>query len=277
MYAYNRLTDNDTHLGPIDIGERSATWRPFGVDISSGDSEYPGCALHLRAMGWTVRIRLPQIIKPYRAWVPTGHYGWAKSATDGYWDVHRREYGFSLSDGFLQVFLGAQTHDSTTTQSWCAHLPWTQWRHVRRSFFDEKGKHFWTEWSRPRGFKYRDSWSVRMAVEQACPAVMFDIDDYDGQRIRVTTRISEMEWRFGEGWFRWLSVFRRPMVRRSLSIEFASECGPEKGSWKGGLMGTGIDMLPGELHEGAFRRYCEQEHRAKYSRYRIAFVGVVNP
>jgi len=32
-------------------------------------------------------------------------------------------------------------------------------------------------------------------------------------------------------------------------------------------------MEPGELHEAAFRRYCDQEHRSKYSRYRITFVG----
>lgn len=275
MYAYNRLTDKDTHLGPIDIGERSATWRPLGIDICSGDSEYPGCALHLRAMGWTVRIRLPQIIKPYRAWVPTGHYEWAKSAADGYWDVHRREYGFRVSDGFLQVFLGAQTNDSTTTQSWSKFLPWTQWRHLRRSLFDDKGEHFSTEWDRPRGFKYRDAWGARTAIEAACPTVAFEIEDYDSTRIRVTTRIEEREWLFGEGWFRWLSLFRRPMVRRSLDIEFASECGPEKGSWKGGLMGTSIEMLPGELHETAFRRYCEQEQRAKHGRYRITFVGKV--
>lgn len=32
-------------------------------------------------------------------------------------------------------------------------------------------------------------------------------------------------------------------------------------------------MLPGELHEAAFRRYCDQEHSSKYSRYRITYVG----
>lgn len=102
---------------------------------------------------------------------------------------------------------------------------------------------------------------------------MFLIDDHDGERITATTHIEEREWKFGEGWFRWLSLFRRNMVRRSLSISFDKECGPEKGSWKGGTMGTGIDMLPGELHEAAFRRYCEQDHSSKYRRYRVTFVG----
>ena len=41
---------------------------------------------------------------------------------------------------------------------------------------------------------------------------------------------------------------------------------------KGGTVGHSIDMLPGELHEAAFRRYCEKEHRAKGRRYRIKFL-----
>ena len=73
--------------------------------------------------------------------------------------------------------------------------------------------------------------------------------------------------------FAWLSIFRRAKIRRSLSLTFSEEVGPEKGSWKGGLMGTGIEMLPGELHEAAFRRYCEQEHRGKGGKYCIKFIG----
>jgi hypothetical protein len=33
-------------------------------------------------------------------------------------------------------------------------------------------------------------------------------------------------------------------------------------------------MLPGELHEAAFRRYCEQEVSSKNGRSRIQFIGV---
>lgn len=49
--------------------------------------------------------------------------------------------------------------------------------------------------------------------------------------------------------------------------------GPEKGSWKGGTIGHSIEMLPDELHEAAFRRYCDQDHRAKGRSYRIRFIG----
>lgn len=275
MSNYTRLTDNDRRAGPLTFARSS--WSPWRLVFSTGGGEEAHSANHLTAygFGWVARLDLPTKIKPWRQWVPTGHYEWAKSSDAGYWDVHAREYGFSLHEGFLQLFLGPQTMDSTTTKSWCTNLPWTQWRHIRHSLFDEKGEHFWTEWDRPRGFSLRDSWLARKAVETACPAAVFEIDDFDGQRIQVTTRIGEREWKFGTGWFRWLSLFRPAKVHRSLDIEFASECGPEKGSWKGGTMGTGIDMLPGELHEDAFRRYCEQDQRSKYRPYRVTFVGRV--
>lgn len=259
---YRRWSDRDRHLGPyVLVSRNSKTWSPLALVLQSGDGdERPGCCLRLSAFGWTAIIELPEILKP---WVNP------KSS----WDRHSREFGFSLSEGFLQVFLGPQTHDSTTTKSWCAHLPWTQWRHIRTSQFDDKGEHYFTEWSRPRGFKLRDNWSALYEVRKRCPAEVFEFDDYDGKRIKATTTIEERHYKFGEGWFKWLSLFRRDMVRRSLNLEFSEEVGPEKGSWKGGTTGHSIEMLPGEMHEAAFRRYCEQEHSAKGRRYRIRYVG----
>lgn len=267
MMKRNRLTSNDINLGPITIGESDKHWRPIGIVLCSGEEEYPGCSLNLYT-GWrTLRIALPQLLQPWRQWVDTSRHAWAGSA-GGYWDVHRREFGFRLSDGFLQVFLGPQTHDSTTTKSWCTHLPWTQWRHVRHSMYDLQGAHFWTEAPQPR----RD-WDDWHKAREQCPKDRFLIEDYDGARVVATTYIEEREWRFGQKWCSWLSVFRRPRVKRSLSISFETEVGLDKGSWKGGLMGTGIDMLQGELHEAAFRRFCELDLQAKHGRSRITFVG----
>lgn len=261
--TYNRLTDNDTHWGFVDIGARHKDWRPLATSLESGDDENNGCGIYLRALGWTVRIRLPAVIRPWREWVDLSRHEWAHSS--GYWDIHRRAYGISLSDGFLQLFLGPQTGDSTTTKSKSWFLPWTQWRHVRHSLYGLDGQHHWTHKS--------NKWGQYQAALDAVPKVVFDLEDHDGERVRATTHIEEREWRFGDGWFKWLSLFRKPRIKRSLSIEFNSEVGGDKGSWKGGVMGTGIDMVPGELHEQAIRRYCAQEHRSKVGSYRIKFVG----
>lgn len=272
----SRLTDNDRRLGPLTYARCNSSWRPLRLVYSSGASEDEAGpnTLTVYAFGWVARLNLPRLLDDYR--VRHVAQSWDAATVERMgrnWYEKRfpREYGFSLSDGFLQVFLGAQTHDSTTTQSWSKHLPWTQWRFHRFSLYGKAGAEFWTQIEK-RGQKFRD-FEVQHKATAACPKTAFLIDDFDGERIKVTTHIEEREWKFGEKWFSWLSMFRRNMVRRCLSIEFDKECGPEKGSWKGGLMGTGIDMLPGELHEAAFRRYCEQEHRSKYRTYRITFVG----
>jgi peptide methionine sulfoxide reductase MsrB len=119
----------------------------------------------------------------------------------------------------------------------------------------------------------KSAWEARQAVKQALSKVYFQIEDYDGEIITASTHIEEREWRFGTGWFSWLSLFSRPKIRKSLDINFSSEVGKEKGSWKGGTLGHGIEMLPNETHEAAFKRYCQQEFRSKFGRYRIEYRG----
>jgi hypothetical protein len=259
-----RWSDDQTAFGPLTIS-RDKRW-VFSAVLDSGDNQdSPGCHLRLRGFGLTLLLELPQIIKPWRRWVDTSGYHWSKPG-GGYWDEQPREYGFSVSEGFLQVFLGAQTGDSETTQDWCKFLPWTQWRFVRFSLYDTQGNHFWTQYERDRT---RGSFEPQHEAGQRCPSVSFQFDDYDGERIEVKTHIEEREWLFGKGWFKWLSIFRRPKVSRYLDLEFSKETGNRKGSWKGGTVGHAIEMLPGELPEGAFRRYCEQ--------HEMTFLGPVWP
>ncbi len=84
----------------------------------------------------------------------------------------------------------------------------------------------------------------------------FGFSDYDGEALTAVTRIEEREWQRGVRWCRFLSLFWPAKIRRSLDIQFSGETGKRKGSWKGGTIGHSIDMLPGELHEAAFGRYC---------------------
>lgn len=256
-----RLTDNDKTFGPLTIARTD--WNPWRFVLSSGgddDGAKFRNSLTVYAFRWVVRIKLPNIIRPFRIKHVVTTWGEAtieRLGRNWYFETFPREYGFSIHEGFLQVFLGAQTHDSATTQSWSKFLPWTQWRFVRRSLYSLDGKHFWTEptGQKPFGFGRMEIDGMRKAV----PKAVFEFDDYDGKRITATTHIEEMEWEFGEGWFKWLSLFRKPLVRRSLDIRFSEEVGPGKGSWKGGTLGHGIEMLPGELHEAAFRRYVRAE------------------
>lgn len=264
MTRNRRISDDDRYWGPFTLA-KCGGYRSYGFHLDSGEGEYPGCNFNVLVGQWWFRVDLPPIIKPWRQWVDLTKCAWASGP--GYWDEHARKYGFGLSPhGFVQVWHGAQTHYSTTDKVWCTHLPWTQWRHVRYSFYGLQGEHFWTE-QKPC------PWEVMDAKRKECPTVAFLIEDYDGAKITATTRIEEREWLLGEKWCKWLSWFSKPRIRRSLDIAFSAEVGTEKGSWKGGLMGTGIEMLPGELHEQAFRRFCEQPVRNKYGPSTIKFLG----
>jgi hypothetical protein len=256
-----RWGDNDYNFGPLTFSFRER-WRHFALLLSSGCDEYPGCSIRVSAFGNTMIIGLPQVIKPYVGWHDLSHAEWAKPGPDGrkgYTEIDKREFGFICSNGHLSVKLGRQTMDSSTTQDWGCFLPWRSWRHVRHSFYGLNGEHVAT--LPDTGKSYRlgfGRFERERAIADATPTVAFEFADFDGERLIATTRIEEREWRLGEGHFKWLSIFRRPKVDRSLDIRFSGETGKRKGSWKGGTIGHSISMRPGELHEAAFRRYCAE-------------------
>jgi hypothetical protein len=288
----NRWSDNDRNFGPFTFSWAGRKgYRPLALVLKSwgsGDDDAGPASLRISLVWFTFIIWLPPILFPQRRKIVAG---WdaatvARLGRDWYWDVKVREYGFSYSDGFLQIHYGICPGDSSRDQTWSKHLPWTQWRHVRRSFYDLDGKHFWSELDaetenyrgladRGRHDLYRERFDIVRKWEEMCPKATFRFRDHDGEGLTATTHIEEREWLFGTGWFKWLSWFRRPMIRRTLDINFSGETGPEKGSWKGGTVGTSIEMKRGELHEAAFRRYCDEEHRSKYRPYRITFLGRV--
>ena len=260
-----RWSDNEKKFGPFTYARDNKDYRPLAMVLGSGDDEYPGASFRMRGFGHTFIVQLPAIIKPWKRWVDLSNRDWAETPNAGYWDIHSREYGFSVADGFLQVFLGPQTLDSDTTKSWIKFLPWKQWRHVRRSFYGLNGEHVASLPDTPNShFLDPGRYDRERAIADATPTASFEFDDFDGERLSARTRIEEREWKRGEGWFKWLAWIVAPKIVRSLDIEFSGETCRRKGTRKGGTIGHSIDMLPGELHESAFRRYCA-EHRMTFA------------
>ncbi len=272
----NRLSDSDKNFGPFTLGK----WhKSFSAYINSGGDEGRESYLMLTAFGLALRIRVfDWLCRPWREkWVECN---WdaetvKRLGSSGYWKIHERRFGFSLSDmgngyDFLQCFFGPQTHDSSTTKSWSKHLPWKQRDHVRHSLYTPTGAHFYTE---RRGADFREFFDKK----EECPKVHFGFEDADGELIVATCCIEEREWHKGSGWFKWLRWFYAPKICRSLDLAFSAEVGPGKGSWKGGTIGHGIDMLPGESPKEAFQRYCATDHRHKGRQYNLRFIGACNP
>lgn len=255
-----RWSDHDHYFGPFTYAHEPR-YRRVGIMLGSGREEYEGCRVRLSLGAHTLILALPAIIKPWRRWVeiktePTRSQIIAQGREPGYWDEHEREFGFTSFEGAVHFHYGPQTHDSDTDKVKVWFYPWREHRHIRHSLYDLQGEHFadLPEW----GFRHRNGWTVKNAIEAACPTTRFEFDDFDGERIVATCRIEEREWKRGKGIFRLLFLGRNK-INRSLDLSFSSEVGRRKGSWKGGTVGHSIDMLPGELHEAAFRRYCAKE------------------
>jgi len=274
----SRWGDNDHNWGPFTYSHDGNTSRLFAVELTSqGDDEDESgdCTLCISAFGHTIISTLPPVVRPHRKKIYP--ISWdaetiQRLGRNWYYDIHPRRYGFSFyrdsgvgSAVHLSVHYGVSTHDSSTDQQWGYFLPWTDWCHVRHSLYGLDGEHFHTE--RDGGPYPAERYDRMQEARGRCPTRTFAFRDFDGEYLTVETRIEEREWRLGTGWFRWLSVFSRPKTSRSLDLRFSGETGERKGSWKGGTTGHAITMLPGELHEPAFRRYCTENH--------MTFVGEV--
>jgi len=208
------------------------------------------------------------ILRPYRVKHEAQFWDAATVARIGrnwYYETFRRDYGFCLSDGFFQIFFGAQSDDSLTEKRWSKFLPWRQIRHCAYRLYNLDGSLFW-ETLESRIFEQQ------RAMREEVPKAVFIYQDYDGEFGLATTFMEELEWAHGTGWFSWLSIFKSNRVRRSLDISFDREVGPEKGSWKGGIRGTGINLRPEETHEMAFRRYCARDGLSRSGAYKIRYV-----
>lgn len=261
-----RWSDNDHHFGPF-LFARDQSYKHLALQLSSGKGD--GCSLRFSFYLGTVIVSLPPIIKPFVHWVDLSKADWAEPGPDGrkgYTEVDNREYGFSLTDGYLSVSLGRKTMDSSTEQRWGCFLPWTQWRYVRKSWYGLAGELLRTETESKDIEVRRNSYQVQREFEDTMPKAVFAFKDFDGEDLTATTHITQAEWKFGTGYFKWLSMFRPRKIRRALDIQFSGETGRRKGSYKGGTVGHSINMLPNELHETAFRRYCAQNN--------MTFVGV---
>lgn len=76
------------------------------------------------------------------------------------------------------------------------------------------------------------------------------------QERQATIEVHELEWRMR--WLQWLPW--RAMVRRSIDVKFDHEVGERSGSWKGGAMGCGYELEPGETPLECLRR-MERERK----------------
>lgn len=144
-----------------------------------------------------------------------------------------RAYGFSFTRDSLHWSWGSRT---------CVYwYPWT-WDRCRWTILRPDG----TSWREFRGLSRSD---IPDALKEKHP---YNYLMHDGtvQTCIATIYGEQREWRLKCA--KWLPWPRK--VRRSISVEFSEEMGPKRGSWKGGVIGTGHDWKSGERMVDALRR-----------------------
>ena len=153
-----------------------------------------------------------------------------------------RGYGFSFTRDSLHWQWGEKTR-----VFW---YPWT-WDHYRTTILRPDG----TAWQSGPGL-----------YDDAIPPVLKEQHPYnylmrDGtvQSCTATVYGEEMEWRIRcAKWLPWPHK-----VRRSICVSYSEELGPGRGSWKGGVIGTGYEWKEGETMQQALRR---MERAVEFSR-----------
>jgi hypothetical protein len=107
------------------------------------------------------------------------------------------------------------------------------------------------------------------------PKARFEFADYDGERIVATSHIEEYEWRFGD---RLVSVALHGSASLASSAHSnwnsARRLVPRRDHGRGARLVTAQRCFQSETPEAAFKRYCEKEHRSKYRKFQIRYIGL---
>lgn len=133
------------------------------------------------------------------------------------------------------------------------HLSWGDWSKVL--FFPNSWDHYKTTVLRADG-----TWVDQISeygTEEYCDGRHVQKFDYtytlkNGtvQKRTATVYVDRMEWRWRRlQWSPWPRL-----IRQSINVRFDDEVGERTGSWKGGTIGCGYTMLPGETAEQTLRR-----------------------
>ena len=230
-----RRRENEIHLGEWYTG-----WHWWHFEISYNECGYEEGWAHLviAMFGWYNQIQLP-FIK-------------SKRFPDGDCDAPR--WGIAVHDNTLWVYYGGEGNwgKHKRYRSW--YLPWFSSDCVRH---DIETKDPATGELRMTPYKVLSEMNTadgRYQPIEENPLTNIHYadftDKYDGTVLTAAFYVEEREWR--RKWFHWTRLGRT--LRRSIDIQFSEEVGSRKGSWKGGTVGCGYDLLPGETAEECLKR-----------------------
>ena len=265
-------------IKPFDHQENYGDWRlTYEVgDLYGEESEPFHNYLKINiASKYAITVRLPLFIKAQEeriypsSWTDQDK---ARLGRDYYTEYHKKAYGVTFTKDHAKLEYGVQRFcELNGNKSIYLDYNWKEHTYKQAEYFDDQGKLFRVE---SAGERLTD-------IRELTPKVKFLVEDEDGSEIVVETHLIKRTWSHGRKFFSFLKYFKKNLEVTTLEINFANEVGPDKGSWKGGLIGTGCKLLPEEViqpgvHEAVFKRFCDMEHRAKYGTFKLKYKGMIN-
>lgn len=129
------------------------------------------------------------------------------------------------------------------------YLPWS-WEFKRHTIWDVDGKDVSKEAKNVYGEE------LHKLTKAQTYDYTYVLKSGEVQHRKATIYVEEREWRW-----KWLMWSKWPrLIRKTIDVQFSDEVGERSGSWKGGTIGCGYDMLPNETPEQCLRR-MEKERK----------------
>jgi hypothetical protein len=217
--------------------------------------------LHIAVPGVQAFIRIPHRFRLKNA---GDSMDGARRQPDGSWYHDSREYGFSFRWG--QDWGGSTGHGSLAWNHRRASfsMPWG-WNRQRGDYqpeyMDVAG-----EWHsqdiQPRDY-YTDEHNAELGPLPWSEEYTFHYMTRGGEAQHVRTTV-ERERRTDT--YRVFGRVTRRRVQDLIAIKFHEEVGNQRGSWKGGVTGTGCAMKPGETPGETLRRFQLEQAGGKFDR-----------
>jgi hypothetical protein len=231
------------------------SWHRFTVSLGSYFDERIQLSTSLTTLMGLILIPLaftglyPAIIAGLMLLIPFGSISLNLPVYTHKEDCDYPQYGFYIND----------TSRVPTAIVWCWNMkyifwwfPW-DWTWVRRTVWDVDDNPI-NEYNGSPKYFFLDKWNE--IIQKYQYTYTYVRNNKKVQTAVATYYVEEMEWRWR--WFTWLRFPR--LIRKSINFSFDKEIGEQSGSWKGGVMGSGYTMRPGESPVECIQR-MERERR----------------
>ena len=182
-------------------------------------------------------------------------FGWGKLYINlpiktGIQDCDSAAWGVNFHNNMIWIYIGGAGNFDGGRKWVTIRMPWDMdWVRTSTLLYDNT----WFHETKRNRKKWNDGdnigsydWLEKNKWIETHPYT----DKYDGTELFATISVEEREWR--PYWFKWLTIFSK--TQKTISIDFDREVGERKGSWKGGTLGCGYELLPNETPLECLRR-----------------------